>query len=189
LLEKNIKLKNNVFEIEVPIKKYKQLIFVFGVASIFFTYMILTSFYNAIIGKIKIELNSETISYFILYVILINIAMWFIFGYEKLIITDDLLISTKSNKLFNIKRKYKLKNIQSANLINKTYKPQSFSEKRVERIKEKQKALFFWTYMGKIELKLKYFTKTILNGISDNEAKEIVILINDAIKKQKNKSN
>ena len=36
--------------------------------------------------------------------------------------------------------------------------------------------------MGKIELQFNYYTKTILNGISDIEAKKIVIRIKEAIK-------
>jgi hypothetical protein len=49
-----------------------------------------------------------------------------------------------------------------------------------ERIREKQKD-FLWYKMGRIELHFKYRTKTILNGISDNNAKRILKRVNEAI--------
>jgi len=56
-------LKNKVFEIEVPIKRYKQLIFVFGCAGVKLFAIILFAIFKMMIGKLpfKIEFVSTLV--------------------------------------------------------------------------------------------------------------------------------
>jgi len=115
--------------------------------------------------------------------------MWFVFGYERLIISDKQIIASKSNKIFTIQKKYQLSEIKRASIRKKMFETNRFIDVQRERIREKQKALFFWINMGKIELQFNYYTKTVLNGISDIEAEKVVIRIDEAINNLKIESN
>ena len=106
-------------EIKVPIRKYWIPMFLNGVAAIVLG--IISILFLLIIIKKTIEGDSldiqiEIFSQVLLFPIFLNFAMWFNFGYEKIIFTNDRLEIIKSNRIFSRKKIINLNEINSVEI-------------------------------------------------------------------------
>lgn len=60
----------------------------------------------------------------------------------------------------------------------------SFIDRKMQSLKEKQGAVFFWNNMGRLTFKLTKSYKTFFNGMPDKDADEVIRILNKAIQKQ-----
>jgi energy-coupling factor transporter transmembrane protein EcfT len=127
-----------------------------------------------------IEIPLQAYFQILLFPIFLNLAMWFIFGYEKIIIMDDQLEIIKSNRIFSRSQKYNLCEIKSVEIRKK----KSRSIERIQYIKEMRNAMLIWRNMGQIILKTDNSESTILNGLHENEIVKMKLLLEKEIEQQ-----
>ena len=169
------------FEIKVPIRKYWIPMFLFGSVTIFLgliIYVIIAIIFDGIVNEFPFP--NEVYFHFLLFPIFLNLAMWFIFGYEKIIFTNNRLEIIKSNRIFSRKKVLNLCEINSVEIR----KDNPNILEGVHYISEMRRAMFFWRKMGRIILKTKNSKLTILNGLPKNEVVKMKILIKKEIEQR-----
>ncbi len=176
---------SKVIEYKVPIKKYRQLIFVFGAASTVLAILILSLPVLAIL-KPDFQFHQEFIGYFIFFPIFSMYSMWLTFGYEKVIINNQSIELLKSNRIFTKRKTYPISEVKSIRVIEKRFKSDKWIDAQRERIREKQRAFPFWIRMGQLKLITKNVEVTFFNGLSNTESQLMKEKIENEIKKLKN---
>ncbi len=175
---------SEIVEYKVPIKKYGQLIFVFGAASIVLAILILSMPVLAIL-KSDFQFQQEFIGYFVFFPIFSMYSMWLIFGYEKVIIYNQNIELLKSNRIVTKRNTYPISDIESVEAIEKKFKTDKWIDVQRERIREKQRAFPFWIRMGQLKLITKNGEVTFFNGLSIKETQPMKEKIEKEIEKRK----
>jgi hypothetical protein len=116
----------------------------------------------------------------LIFLALLNLAMWFNFGFEKIIFTNDRLEIIKSNRIFARKKIVNLCEIKSVEIR----KDNPNILEGVQYISEMRRSMFFWRKMGKIILKTNKPKLTILNGLPKDEVVKMKILIEKEIEQR-----
>ena len=171
------------FEIKVPIRKYWIPMFLFGGGAIVFSISVILFF--LLVAKIKIVGDSlgipiEFYAQVLFFPIFLNLAMWFNFGFEKIIFTNDRLELIKSNRIFARKKIVNLCEIKSVEIR----KDNLNILEGVQYISEMRRSMFFWRKMGKIILKTNKSKLTILNGLPKDEVVKMKLLIEKEIEQR-----
>lgn len=162
------------FEIKVPIRKYWIPMFLSGSVTIVsgvISATLLAIIFDGVVNEFHFP--NEIFIHFLLFPIFLNLSMWFVFGYEKIIFKNDRLELIKSNHIFSRKKVLNLCEITSIEIRKDN--PNIID--RVHYLSEMRRAIIFWRKMGRIILKSKESRLTILNGLPKNEAVKTKILI------------
>lgn len=175
---------SQIIEYKVPIKRYGQLIFVFGTASIVLAILILSLPVLAIL-KSDFQFHQEFIGYFLFFPIFSMYSMWLIFGYEKIIINNQSIELLKSNRIITKRKVYTISEVKSIELIEKRFKSDKWIDVQRERIREKQRAFPCWIKMGQLKLSTKNGDVTFFNGLSNTETQLMKEKIENEIEKRK----
>jgi len=175
---------SEIFEYTTPIKRYSQLIFVLGGATIVLGGLIL-SLPVLVISKPDFQFQQEFIGYFIFFPIFLMYSMWLIVGYEKVIIHEQTIELIKSNRIFTKRKCFLISDIKSIEIVGKKYKSDKWIDVKRERIREKQRAFPFWIRMGKLKLVTKNENITFFNGLSDVNVRIVKDQIVREIEKRK----
>lgn len=179
---------SEIIEYKVPIKKYGQLIFVFGAASIILAILILSLPILAILNP-DFQFHQEFIGYFIFFPILSMYSMWLIFGYEKVIFNKQSIELIKSNRILTKRKTYPISHIKSIEVIEKRFNTDKWIDIQREQIREKQRAFPFWIKMGRLKLITKNGEVTFFNGLSNMDIQPMKTRIKDEIEKRKHNNN
>ena len=123
---------------------------------------------------------SDALGLVIMFPIFLNLAMWFNFGFEKIIFTNNRLEIIKSNRIFSIKKTI---NICEAEVFV-TIKNKRNTVESLLGMNEMRRAMYFWWKMGQLILKTKNKKLTILNGLQENEVVKMKILIEKEIEQR-----
>jgi hypothetical protein len=139
-------------------------------------------FFNLIPPILDLNYQAFNINYFgnfCFFLLFFFLSVWFIFGYEKIIIDkrEEKIKIIKSNYLFTFT---KLVSIDKINRIACYEYKNSFFEEYRDYIRESQKA-FFWIDMGKISVYTNIDKISILNGLSRTDCKIAFDEINEII--------
>ncbi|WP_156026799.1 hypothetical protein [Sporocytophaga myxococcoides] len=157
-------------EYKVHIKKYGQLIFVLGTTTIVLGVLILSLPVFAIVNP-DFQFQKEFIGYFIFFPIFFMYSMWFVFGFERVIIKEQTIELVKSNRIFTRSTKLAISDIKSIEIVEKKFNSDKWIDFRRERITEKQRAFPFWIGMGQLKVTYKNGkNNTFFNGLSISEA-------------------
>lgn len=175
---------SQIVEYKVPIKRYGQLIFVFGAASVVLAILILSLPVLAIL-KSDFQFHQEFIGYIIFFPIFSMYSMWLIFGYEKIIINNQSIELLKSNRILTIRKAYPISDVKSIEIVEKRFKSAKWIDVQRERIREKQRAFPFWIRMGQLKLMTKNGEVTFFNGLTNNDSKLMKEKIENEIEKRK----
>ncbi len=175
---------SEIIEYKIPIKKYGQLIFVFGTATIVLGLLILSIPFLAII-KPDFHFQKEFIGFLIFFPLLLMYSMWLILGYEKLIIKDQTIELLKSNRIFTKRNSISISAIRTIEVVEKRFNSDKWIDVQRERIREKQRAFPIWIKMGQLILITENGDKTFFNGLSKEEAPIIKDKILKEIEKRK----
>ncbi|MFK7772111.1 MAG: hypothetical protein AB8F94_08220 [Saprospiraceae bacterium] len=171
-------------EIKVPIRKYWIPMFLCGASAIVFSISVILFFLllakKIIVGD-SLGIPIELYAHILLCPIFLNLAMWFNFGYEKIIFTNDRLELIKSNRIFYRKKKFNVSEINSVEIR----KDNPNILERVQYIREMRRAVFFWRKMGRIILKTNKSKLTILNGLPRGEVVQMKQLIEKEIEQRR----
>lgn len=92
------------FEIKVPIRKYWIAIFLYGIPTIFLGLIIVVFLLALGEDGNEFPFPIEGYGYIFVFLVFLNLTMWFIFGYEKLLIVNGKIEIIKSNRIFSIKK-------------------------------------------------------------------------------------
>lgn len=171
------------FEIKAPIRKYWIPMFLTGASAIVFSISVIL-FFLLVVKKIivgdSLGIPIEFYAHILFFPIFLNLAMWFNFGYEKIIFTNDRLEVIKSNRIFTRKKIVNICEIKSVEIR----KDNLNIIEGVQYIREMRRAMFFWRKMGKIILKTNNSKLTILNGLQKNEITKMKKLIEKEIEQR-----
>lgn len=174
----NIHSSKDNFEILIPISKYYQYIFIFGTATVIFLYFVLWTISQSIIfQKINIKIIMFIISFLLMFFLFLTLSLWFLNGKEVLKITHYKIIFIETNGILKFKKEYNISDLNEIKVKELDYNTNSIVERGINRIREKRRALFFWSDMGKIIFDFNNKSFSYFNGISDDETIEIMELI------------
>lgn len=157
---------NEIIEYRVPCKRYVQLIFVIGGATITLGVLIFMLLISAI-KQPDFPFYMELIGYVFWFPICFMYSMWFAFGYEKAIIKDQTIELIKSNRIFSKSKCFLISDIQSIEVQEKKYKSYKWIDAQRNRMREFQRAFPFWIRMGQLNLVTKEGKYSFFNGLSN----------------------
>lgn len=169
------------FEVKVPIRKYWQLMFVYGGGGIGIAIILILILYKGILDD-SFYFPKEALGLLLVFPIILNLGMWFNYGYEKLIFTNDRLEIIKSNRIFSIKKTLNVHEIESLEIRNKD--PDNFFSALFLGDGKEKTAVMTWWRMGQLTLKTKNSKRTILNGLQENEITKIKTLLENEIEQR-----
>lgn len=172
----------NKFELKVPIKRYFQLIFVFGGAALFMGLLLLFGILSLFFVP-DFDFEQGMLGLLIIFPPFFLYSMWLIFGFEKIIIDNNTVELIKSNLIFTKRTKIDLSRIKSVKSTNH-YRSDDWFDRIQGRILEMQGAFPFWRKMGQLELRTDTKKITFFNGLSYRQIPKIRMIIENEIKKR-----
>ncbi len=173
-------MKNKI-EFTVPIKRYFQLIFVFGGATFVMSIQLMVVIFEIIFDP-NLYFQKEMLGVLIVYAPFFMYTMWLMFGYEKIIIDNETVELIKSNRIITKKKTIKLSEIKSIKVSEKIFNSNKLIDVIRERLLEKIRAFPFWIRMGQLKFQLQYKEITFFNGLSYSEIPIMKGKIEKAIK-------
>ncbi|MFK8004804.1 MAG: hypothetical protein AB8H03_00475 [Saprospiraceae bacterium] len=173
------------FEIEVPIRKYWSSMIFHGVLTILIAINLILVLYKGILDD-QLYFPIWAFMLLLVFPIFLNLAMWFNYGYEKLIFTNSRLEIIRSNQIFSIKKRINVNEIDLIEIKNKD-SHNIFSAFLSRRGKESL-TISIWWKMGQLTLKTKESKMTILNGFKENEITKMKTLIEKEIEQRCSKN-
>ena len=172
------------FEIKVPIRKYWIPMFWYGGLTIMIGLNVILVLYEEILDDGFYFLPFPfAFGLVLILLVFFNLTMWFNFGFEKLIFTNNRLEIIKSNRIFSIKKTINICDV-------KVVKTQEKSQDEIDaiegvlRMSELIRTTYFWWKMGQLTLEVKNSKRTILNGLKENEIAEMKTLIEKEIEQR-----
>jgi hypothetical protein len=169
------------FEIKVPIRKYWQEMFVYGGGTILIALIFIMMLFKGILDN-SFYFPIEAFGLLFVFLIILNLAMWFNYGHEKLIFTNDQLEIVKSNRIFSIKKTISVHEIESLEIKNED--PDNFFSAWFLGDGKEEIAVGIWWNMGQLTLKTKNSKRTILNGLQESEITKMKTLIEKEIEQR-----
>jgi hypothetical protein len=176
----NEKELNQFAEFKVPIKRHGNSIFMFGGGSIAIVFLFVMSVLES-----DNLLSNEAIGCIVAFPYFSMYAMWYIFGYEKVIFKNQKIELLKSNRVFNFRKIYSYSEVKSIQIVDKKLKSKNWVDVHKEWIKETFQVNFIFPKKGQLKLVTHKGEVSFFNGLSNKECQLMKEILETEIKKQK----